>query len=327
MSLKIGIYHGDEDWVLKGIGQDLAKFLSTQPGVTVVTTDQVFEGVRLDADVHIFVQQGQLNANCKKNKNLPPPGTICLFTHLDVQNFRPDILSKCKAIIFNSSIQLSMAIANGYEPDNAYLRPHAVDPGLHQTMSLENPPLRELLEQLNVVGKVLSPRSAVGFCGRYWEKVTYTRRKNYQKVKEVAYSLVRSGIPVVVLGPGWNRLFTKKHPLLTLLEANYQNYPPVYNLMKIFVSLSIHEGGPLPVLESMCCGAYPVVTNTGFAFDVLRGNSDGLLVDPFRSSEFYGDLIREKFHSQNWDPREIRKRASEFSFEALGSLVLKISSK
>ena len=135
---KIGIYHGDEDWVLKGIGQDLARALSKLSGISVETTDRVFKGHRLDADFHIFVQQGQLNTNCKLNNNTMLNGTICLFTHLDVGNFKPNILSKCSAVIFNSSIQLSMAIANGYDPSNALLIPHAVDPQLHTILPKTN---------------------------------------------------------------------------------------------------------------------------------------------------------------------------------------------
>ena len=101
-------------------------------------------------------------------------------------------------------------------------------------------------------------------------------------------------------------------------------YPAIYNMMKIFVSLSIHEGGPLPVLESMCCGAYPIVTNTGFAFDVIRPIVDGTLVDPFRSTDYYFSLIKQKFMSDSWDPNAMRERASLYSFKALASKILSL---
>ena len=60
--LKFAIYHGDEEWVLKGIGQDLAVMERINPRlllilISIQTTDRVFDRVRLDADYHIFVQQ------------------------------------------------------------------------------------------------------------------------------------------------------------------------------------------------------------------------------------------------------------------------------
>ena len=320
----IGIYHGDEEWVLKGIGRDIGKALSSSGNFSIETTDQVFKGARLNTDFHVFVQQGQLNSNCKNNKQLVPSGAICLFTHLDVGNFRPDILANCKAVIFNSSIQLSMAIANGYIPSNAYLQPHAVDPSIHTILSDNDPGLLQVLGQLQASGRKLTSHSAVGFCGRYWDKYTYTRRKNYEKVKAVASTLISEGIPVIVLGPGWDNVFTKKNSLLSLVEAKYKYYPFVYNLMKIFVSLSVHEGGPLPVLESMCCGAYPIVTNTGFAFDVIKDRSHGTLVDAFQSPDFYSNIIKKQFASDQLDVELIRRQASKFSFSKLASLISRI---
>ena len=326
--VSFGIYHGDEDWVLKGIGQDLASSLALILGVTVQTTDAVFKGVRLKTDFHIFVQQGQLNENCKLNNGSVPNNSICLFTHLDVSNFNPKVLSKCRAVVFNSSIQLSMAIANGYNPTNSYLLPHAVDPSHHRILSSDDNSLLALKSQLQKYTFAdLTEHSAVGFCGRYWDKHTYIRRKNYQKVKDVALSLANSGIPVIVLGPNWDQLFDRNHQNILLLNTRYANYPPIYNLMKIFVSLSIHEGGPLPVLESMCCGAYPIVTNTGFAFDVLNNFSYSDLIDPFIDSDKVCNLIKDRFFADYWDKQSIRKHASKFSFKSLANLMHQIALK
>lgn len=322
--VSIGIYHGDEDWVLKGIGIDLSKALEVFPDVAVKRTDQVFKGRVLDSDCHVFVQQGQFYAHCKRNNGRVLKNSVCLFTHLDIANFCPELLSKCKRVIFNSSVQLSMAIANGYDSSNAVLQPHAVDPSLHRIFSNKEENVLRVLSQLRSSGKQINLRSAVGFCGRYWDKSTYVRRKNYQKVKELALKLADSQIPVVVLGPGWDNLFGKRadsHPYLALVQAKYSIYPYIYNMMKVFVSLSVHEGGPFPLLESMCCGVYPVATNTGFAFDVLRDHKDGVLIDPFRDVGAYYDIIVDKYYSECWDSFSLRERASSFSFKALAALV------
>ena len=205
--------------------------------------------------------------------------TICLFPSRYVEFFTKICLNVKLLYLtlqFNCLWPLPMGI---YLQCN--IIPHAVDPSLHQILPPSHPNLVALQHSLSQQNKSFIQHGAVGFCGRYWEKFTYTRRKNYTKIKKVAYNLADSGIPVVILGPGWNKLFTSSHPLISLITTKYPNYPLVYNLMKVFVSLSIHEGGPLPVLESMCCGAYPIITNTGFAFDVLKGCQYGDLIDPF----------------------------------------------
>ena len=52
-----GVYYGDEEWVLKGIGQDLAHALAMigVPNHLLQTTEKVFRQKRLNTDFHIFV--------------------------------------------------------------------------------------------------------------------------------------------------------------------------------------------------------------------------------------------------------------------------------
>ena len=76
------------------------------------------------------------------------------------------------------------------------------------------------------------------------------------------------------MGPQWNKLIPTDNPYISFFDSSYKNFPYAYNL-DVFASLSIHEGGPLPLLESMCCGCYPVVTNTGFASDIIKKDVHG----------------------------------------------------
>ena len=216
-----------------------------------------------------------------------------------------------------------MAIANGYDPSNALLIPHAVDPQLHTILPKANPVFNKLRSSILAQRSIsIDQHSAVGFCGRYWNRHTYTRRKNYNKIRDIAYSLAESDIPVIILGPNWGQLFNRSHKNLILLSAKYTQYPYIYNLMRIFVSLSIHEGGPLPLLESMCCGSYPIVTNTGFAFDVLKDCRFGELISPFQDNESILNLIKSRFSNPTWNINSIRSHSSRFSFDALAKAIL-----
>jgi glycosyltransferase involved in cell wall biosynthesis len=50
-----------------------------------------------------------------------------------------------------------------------------------------------------------------------------------------------------------------------------------------FLSLSTIEGGPIPLLECMALGLYPVVSQTGFASDVIVPGVPGTTFSPFAS--------------------------------------------
>lgn len=45
--------------------------------------------------------------------------------------------------------------------------------------------------------------------------------------------------------------------------------------MKVFISVTLYDGGPIPLLESMACGVPPVITNTGFVPTLKKMNHLG----------------------------------------------------
>ena len=57
----------------------------------------------------------------------------------------------------------------------------------------------------------------------------------------------------------------------------------LYNMAKIFISLSFYEGFGLPVLEAMSCGK-PVIASQNTSMQELVG-SNGILVDPYNIEE------------------------------------------
>ena len=211
-----------------------------------------------------------------------------------------------------------MAIANGYIPNNTtcpVLVLNILKSSHPSFVHCSKVSRKKINHLLNIVMWILW--SLLGETYLYSRKIMIRSKKSH--------ILWQNGIPVLILGPGWSKLFPKSHPLITLIATKYRNYPLVYNLMKIFVSLSIHEGGPLPVLESMCCGAYPIITNTGFAFDVLKGCDFGDLIDPFYPSDKITRLISDRYHTLDTDIPSIREHASQFSFANLAEKIISIT--
>jgi len=62
------------------------------------------------------------------------------------------------------------------------------------------------------------------------------------------------------------------------IEYSYSQYIKCLQASSIFLSLSIQEGGPLPLLESMACDLIPVVTETGYAPDLIQDGLNGYLI-------------------------------------------------
>ena len=320
--MSLTIYHGNEDWILKGFGLDIEKaFRNLYPNYTLERLESFTNKVG-QSKYHFFVQQGQLMAFVAKNGPELLSRSICIFTHFDIKQFPVNILNQCRAVFFMSSSQLSIAVANGLDSTRSYVVPLGVDQELHKILNSEK------IIQLQANNKFLSSlsgRDAIGFCLRYWDKSAYTRRKRYELIMKVTDVVSNQlGLPVIVLGPGWNdcsyRVTGKK---IIYADVKYQDYPYFYNMMKVFCSLSLHEGGPMPLLESLSCGVSPVVTNTGFAFDVLGERSDYLALSVDASIDKIISRILYTYHL----PLALEKNrnlAAKFSFENVARRIMNI---
>lgn len=58
-------------------------------------------------------------------------------------------------------------------------------------------------------------------------------------------------------------------------STTFAHWPAIYRQFDIFASPSICEGGPFPLLEAMACGVWPIVSNTGFAHDLISPGRTG----------------------------------------------------
>lgn len=68
----------------------------------------------------------------------------------------------------------------------------------------------------------------------------------------------------------------------------YETYPVLYNKLDVFVSPSLLEGGPVPILEAMMSNCVPVASKTGFAPDLIENGKNGYL---FELDATYNDVI------------------------------------
>ena len=257
-------------------------------------------------------QQGQLLHHCSALGEDDLSFTICLFTHLDISNFRKSQLNQCKLLVFISSLQFSNAVSNCINPLKCLVSPHGVDPHLHRILK----PSDSLYKEFSVHFSHkydLSSRPFVLFGGRYWEKSTYVSRKNYPLVKKVTSDLVKRGIPIIFLGPGWDR-YIKPNPLISFINTPYKNYPFYYNISRLTLSLSLHEGGPLPLLEGMRCGTATLATNTGFALDVAHPLHSKVIPGSFSYQQLFSEILYLYSHYDSASAPIISKHAEQFSF-------------
>lgn len=135
----------------------------------------------------------------------------------------------------------------------------------------------------------------IGFCLGFRGHQHYRERKNYDLIVELI-KIINSA-DVMILGKNWHQYERfhelEKLPYFRYVEVSYEQYPDYYQQMDVFVSASKLEGGPIPLIEAMMCNVFPVVSNTGFAPDIITHGANGLLFGVDASPETIYGLIQQ----------------------------------
>ncbi|MEL0457064.1 glycosyltransferase family 4 protein [Flavobacteriaceae bacterium SZ-1-7] len=132
----------------------------------------------------------------------------------------------------------------------------------------------------------------VGFCS------SYHARKNPKLIYDIVKNMPDKTFHLI--GQNWHN-YDGFQDILSLpnfiyhKEIPYESYPEMYSKIDVFVSPSLLEGGPVPVLEAMMSNCVPVASKTGYCTDLINHGENGFLFDVNASYENVIPLIEKAF--------------------------------
>ncbi len=147
----------------------------------------------------------------------------------------------------------------------------------------------------------------IGFCSNFGA------RKNPDLIFDLIKNMPNKTF--YLIGRNWEN-YNRFSELLTFsnfiyYNEPYESYPDLYNKIDVFVSPSILEGGPVPVLEAMMSNCVPVASKTGFCPDVITHGENGFLFDIHSDYQTVIQLIEKAFLLKT----DIRKTVLEHTWE------------
>jgi glycosyltransferase involved in cell wall biosynthesis len=125
----------------------------------------------------------------------------------------------------------------------------------------------------------------------------------------------------VLLGREWRNYERfgdlERLPNFTYAEVPYADYGRYYDGVDVFLSLSELEGGPIPLIETMMCNAFPVASRTGFAPDIIRHGENGLLFDVGSDADTVCELVEQAFEADG----DVRSTVEHLTWERYAGLL------
>ena len=247
----------DKDWIFGAKVRRLAKFSG-------LNSNTYFHN-RLrdlpDSDGYFFVFHQYFYRAIRHNPKILNRKNIVMFTHPNwTFSFSESHVIWClnkadKVICLNSKVQREL-IAAGLDAKKTSLIHIASDPDFFYKHERKT--------------------GDVGFCSAFGE------RKN----PDLVYQLVKN-MPerkFHLIGRYWEN-YERYDEMKNMANFTYYNnksydtYPNLYSKIDIFISPSVLEGGPVPVLEAMLSNCFPIASKTGFCPDVISDGKNGFLFD------------------------------------------------
>lgn len=132
----------------------------------------------------------------------------------------------------------------------------------------------------------------VGFCSNFGE------RKNPDLILNIIKNMPNRTFHII--GRNWEEFdrYDELNGLPNLIYHNnvpYESYPDLYNKLDVFVSPSLLEGGPVPILEAMMSNCVTVASKTGFAPDLIAHGKNGYIFDLDATYKEVVPLIEKAF--------------------------------
>ena len=225
------------------------------------------------------------------------------FTHIEYEKHQVkekaliNSLKKVTGIFCTNSSVKNYLIKKGCEPKKVHLVLGAADPNLFSY-------------------KKDATRDKVGFCSAFYD------RKNPEKIYELVKLMTEYNF--ILVGKGWSNYENFQEmlslPNFTYVEPlDYSEYPNLYSEMKVFVSTSDIEGGPIPLMEAMMSNVMPVVSDTGFASDIIINGKSGYIFPVNENIEIIANLVKKAFLNKN----DVRQSVLNYSWKNFSRKIIK----
>jgi glycosyltransferase involved in cell wall biosynthesis len=282
-------------WILEAKAIRLSKFC---PLASEIHYSSSFRNLP-DAKGYFFLHHKYFARAIKYNPGLQKRKNIVMFTHPEwSKRYSKNHISYIlnfgdKVICLNKTIYNEL-VSIGVESKKLVIYHMASDPEIF-------------------LSKERKGNGCVGFC------MNYLSRKNPELVIDIIKNMPYREF--ILIGPNWKKYknFNEMVSLtnFTYYDVPYGQYPTLYQKMDVFVSTSHLEGGPVPLLEAMLSNVVPVVSNTGFAPDLIIHGKNGFLFEVDSRSDSVIKLINEAFDLKE----NVRQYALPHSWENYGKKI------
>ena len=277
-------------WILDGICKEIMSYLDNK--VRFFKSNQLN---RIPSSKNYFITHYTAlypfyctNSNAFKNN------VFVLYTHdyyedLNQRKRSLFCMSMCKKIFCMNSNTKKKLIIEGISKDKIVTIYGGADPNIIKTKNRKS----------KIIGIISN-------CNE---------RKNPHLISSIISDMVNHKFKVV--GKGWYEIL-RGFKNVEFHNHEYEKINNIYSDIDVFLSASINEGGPIPLIEAMFSNAVPVVSNTGFCSDIITHGQNGYLFETNASKDEIICLLHKALNHNG----DIRKYADHLTWHNFSQKII-----
>ena len=144
--------------------------------------------------------------------------------------------------------------------------------------------------------------------------------------EELILDLSNQGYKILVIGKGWEKSYLRNNKSIKIVNPEYKDKNNYLNQCKVFLNLSLLEGGPVTVLEALASGCAVISKDSGLAVDLSLDFPESFFIIPnIFNKNMLAIYISKIFKEYNLNPSKTEKELliQKYSFKCLSSIILK----
>ncbi len=243
------IYPNGDQWILRGLSKDLSKELSNQNlKVNCIPFKKLKNNLNYE---NFLIISDALALQILKDFPFIINQSSIYITHIrTISKYEAELMSRFKYIFCQSSLDQMRLSSLGFLPGRVFNLPIGIDEKLFFKT-------KNILER--EYDFLISTPYKIDYMGSH-----YWLRKGTPLLVEVIKELASKGFKVLLLGDNWNYFkFTSSN--IVIHNPSYKEKSFYINQCKCYLNISILEGGPVTLLESLACGCFCITKNCGLA--------------------------------------------------------------
>lgn len=292
-------------WILEGICREIETWFSGE-----ATYCYDLRKIPAGADAYFYAHYAFYISAVIKKPSLLSENNLVWYTHpreLSITEVEMiELFNKSGKILITNSIFKEDLVSKGLDESKAKVVLGGADPHMFNPYKTRVPFKFILSFKLNSLKKKMN---TIGFCSAFYE------RKNPDLILKLINQFPNYNY--LIVGKDWEKssIFKdlKRKRNVSIVEARYKDYPYLYSLMDVFVSPSLLEGGPIPLVEAMMMGLPVVSSNTGFAKDIIEENVNGYI---FEVDDPIDDIFNKVIKAFDLNSRDILEKAKNLTWKS-----------